>query len=125
MRHVRTSAVLLLLLIASVAVMDVLGGATGRVIVPKKGSSSGRKKLTFTFLVRSFFTTLVDPTSYTQNAGSLSFDGSAVGTTTLKAKGGKGKKYKLGGATANVFGEGGATIGGGSFGPVCGPNGCH
>ena len=98
--------------------LSVSAGATGRVIVPKKGSSrSTRKKLTFPFLVKSFFVTMVDPTYH----GNLHLE-SAEPLSSLKAKGGKGKRAKLGGA---VFGEGGATIGGGSFGPVCGPNGCH
>jgi len=99
--------------------------ATGRVVLGGKGAGKKNGKLKFTYMVKSFFTTLVDPTAYVQ--GSLLLEGGS--TTTHKAKGGKGKKHKLGGQatapTSSVFGEGGATIGGGSFGPVCGPNGCH
>lgn len=101
--------------------------ATGRVVLPsrKNGGRGGKRKqseLTFSFLVKSFFTTMVDPTYQ----GAIILETSSP--SSMKAKGGKGKKYKLGGAASpsvNVFGEGGATFGGGSFGPVCGPNGCH
>ena len=99
--------------------------ATGRVVLPsRKNGGRGRKRkrseLTFSFMVKTFFMTMVDPTYQ----GALE----TSSPSSMKAKGGKGKKNKLGGAASpsvNVFGEGGATFGGGSFGPVCGPNGCH
>lgn len=103
-----------LLLVALVLLQSpaVDAAATGRVILNK---GLNKKKLTFVFMVKSFFGTLIDPT----------FSGEIkVSKPKGKSAGGKtGGKHKLGSA-AGVFGEGGATIGGGSFGPVCGPNGC-
>lgn len=109
-----TVSLVVLLLLALVLTSPVDAAATGRVILNK---SLSKKKLTFVFMVKSFFGTLIDPT----------FSGEIkVSKPSAKGKsvGGKaGGKHKLGSA-AGVFGEGGAAIGGGSFGPVCGPNGC-
>lgn len=109
----KASAILIFCVIYFCTHQIAYGAATGRVILPSKGKKSGTKKLTLGFMIKSFFLTIIDPTFQ----GEINMESAS----TSKAKGGKGKKHKLG---AGVFGEGGAAIGGGSFGPVCGPNGC-
>jgi hypothetical protein len=73
-----------------------------------------KQKLSFPFMVKAFFTSMVDPT----------YAGQVEVPKPTSKKGGKikGKKSKLGGE--GPFGAAGMT-GGASFGPVCGPNGCH
>jgi len=73
-----------------------------------------KQKLSFPFMVKAFFTSMVDPTY------------SGVVETPLPAAAGKGKKGSKGKgskAAAGPFGAAGIT-GGTGFGPVCGPNGC-
>ena len=105
-------AILLVLLCLLGSFMELDAAMTGRVMVNKAGR---QRKLTFGFLLKSFFGTLFDPT--------YSGEIKVSKPSAAKGKASKGgKKQKLG--SPGVFGEGGAAIGGGSFGPVCGPNGC-
>ena len=89
------------------ALMRIRGGEA--VTIGKKR----KQKLSFPFMVKAFFTSMVDPTY----AGQVE-----VPKPTSKKGKIKGKKSKLGGE--GPFGAAGMT-GGGGFGPVCGPNGCH
>lgn len=93
----------------------VSGRATGRVTLPSSKGKGKGKNLSFPFLVKSFFSSLADPTYGGLNVGQSS-------AVSLGNKGVKGKKNKLGGA--GVYGEGGAAFASSSFGPVCGPGGC-
>lgn len=88
-------------------IMRIRGGEA--VTIGKKR----KQKLSFPFMVKAFFTSMIDPT----------YSGQVEVPKPTSKKGKiKGKKSKLGGE--GPFGAAGMT-GGGGFGPVCGPNGCH
>ena len=68
----------------------------------------------FVYMWKCFFITLVDPTYIEDNTEGM------IGTIN-------GKKSLKSSNPSGGFGVGGAVAGAGapSFGPVCGPNGCH
>ena len=73
-----------------------------------------KQKLSFPFMVKAFFTSMVDPTY----SGVIEAPAPAPAVKGKKGSKGKGKA-----ASAGPFGAAGVT-GGTGFGPVCGPNGC-
>ena len=101
---VRTMALLLVLLLALV-VVDVQGKAAKTVVTPRP------KKFGFLFMVKSFFGTLIDPTSLD------SVKHAPIDRASPSGKRKKGKGSKLG---ASSF----PAMSGGMGGGVCGPNGC-
>jgi len=109
------TAVSVLLLCLALLCIKTSGRATGRVTLPSSKGKGKGKNLSFPFLLKSFFSSMADPTYGGLNIGQSS-------AVSLGNKGAKGKKNKLGGA--GVYGEGGAAFASSSFGPVCGPGGC-
>ena len=116
-------SILLLIYIATVA--------HGKVAIKVSGKTSGKveknsakfnqkgfvipKKLTFGFMVKTFFMSMVDPTIGTTPAEKEKA-GEAKGKLT-------GPRRKLGEVPAGGA-AGGVFTGGPSYGMVCGPNGC-
>jgi len=91
--------------------------ANTRVTLAKLPTTSSAKrrrssKPSLSLLFRSFFVTLIDPT----------YQG-AIECKAVSQK--KSKKKGKGSGSSSVFGPGGAASSSMSFGPVCGPNGCH
>lgn len=74
-----------------------------------------RPKLTFWFMIKCFFLTMVDPTYIDDLAGTK------VKAESIAKRKGKGKGVKLGNSPVA---ESQFSMAGGSFGAVCGPNGC-
>ena len=88
----------------------VKAGGTARV----KGVTPRPKRLSFMYGLRMFFSTLVDPTSVE------SAKHAPVDRTSKSGRSKKGKGSKLGSSSFQPMGGAG-----GSFGAVCGPNGCN
>ena len=84
---------------------NVHGKAAKPVVTPRP------KKLGFFFMVKSFFSTLVDPTSLD------SVKHAPIDRTSTSGKSKKGKGSKIGAASF-------PSLAGGVTGGVCGPNGC-
>jgi hypothetical protein len=74
-----------------------------------------RPKLTFWFMIKCFFLTMVDPTYIDDLAGTK------VKTESIAKRKGKGKGVKLG---DSPVAQSQFSMTGGNFGAVCGPNGC-
>ena len=96
---------LLVIVLLALVVFYVQGIAAKPVVTPRP------KKLGVWFMVKSFFGTLIDPTSLD------SVKHAPIDRTSSSGKSKKGKGSKLGAFPA----MGGGGMGGGA---VCGPNGC-
>ena len=96
---------LLLVCLLALVVVDVHGKAAKPVVTPRP------KKLGFFFMVKSFFGTLIDPTSLD------SVKHAPIDRKSPSGKSKKGKGSKLGAASF-------PSLAGGATGGVCGPNGC-